>query len=180
MYSAAEIIMSRIIALLLVGIALVAADQPTDKFHYKLLHDAPALFDAAGKPVVPRHILSQKYVILYFSASWCGPCHAFNPDFIAWYKEHGGGKDVEVILVGHDQDTAAIKKYMKDEDFPWLAFEKKGKAFTAIDETYCGPGIPCVVVLDENDEVVAHSFAGEKYLGPRAPLERYLQLAGKK
>jgi thiol-disulfide isomerase/thioredoxin len=165
---------------LLVGIAthatLGAADVASTKYHFSLLGDSPELFDASGKTVVPKYILKQKYLVLYFSASWCGPCHQFNPEFIAWYKANGGGKDFEVILVGQDDDTAAIKKYMKDEAFPWIAFEKKGKQFEAIEKKYGGKGIPCVVVLDEKDEVVAHSFKGDQYLGPKAPLEKLLQL----
>ncbi len=168
--------MRYLLLLLLAGfLSLHAADKPA-KYHFSLLGDAPAMFDQTGKTVVPKHILSQKYLLLYFSASWCGPCHKFNPDFIAWYKANGGGKDVEVILVGSDNDTAAIKTYMKDEGMPWLAFEMKGKRFDEIKAKYGGRGIPVVALLDENDQVVAHSYDGNKYLGPRAPLDKYVEL----
>lgn len=155
--------------------ALVAADK-APKYHFSLLGDAPAMFDQSGNRVVPKHIVSQKYLLLYFSASWCGPCKRFNPDFIAWYKANGGGKNVEVILVGSDDDTAGIKAYMKDQGMPWLAFEKAGKRFDEIKAKYGGRGIPVVALLDENDNIVAHSYDGEKYLGPRVALAKYEEL----
>lgn len=157
-------------------LSVTAADTASEKYHYNLLHDAPAIFDATGTVVVPKHIIAQKYLILYFSASWCPPCHKFNPELIQWYKEHNGGKDVEIILVGSDSDTAAIKKYMKDQKFPWLAFTMDKKQFPAIKSKYGGKGIPCIAVLNEKDEIVAHSYVEGKYEGPKAPLDKYLEL----
>lgn len=168
--------MSRVFALLLAVVCLSAQEVPKGSYHSTVLKDAPPLFDANGKVAVPRNIPAQRYLILYFSASWCGPCRRFNPEFIQWYKDHGGGKEVEVILVGQDEDTTAIRKYLRESGMPWLAFEKRGKKFSDIERRYAGRGIPCVVVLDEKDEVVAHSYAGDKYRGPRAPLKAYSAL----
>jgi|GEM_PF-3424042 len=159
---------------------LEGAEKAEAKFHYSLFSDSPPIFNASGKNIIPKHIIQQKYLFLYFSASWCGPCKNFNPEFIAWYKKNGGGKDFEVVLVGSDDSTASIKQYMKDEGFPWLAFEMNGKRFDEIKQKYGGKGIPCVVLLDENDAVVAHSYVDGKYVGPRAPLEKYLELTKKK
>lgn len=156
-----------------------SAEKKEDKFHFNLFSEAPKVFDATGKNVVPKHIIDQKYVILYFSASWCKPCHEFNPQFIKWYNDNGGGKDVEVFLVGMNSDTASIKKYMKDEAMPWLAFEKKGKQFDKLVATYSGKGIPCVVLLNEKDEVIAHSYEKGEYNGPRVALDAYEKLSKK-
>ena len=154
-----------------------AADKNDDKFHFNLLSDAPKVFDSTGKNLLPKHIIKQKYLILYFSASWCKPCHEFNPEFVKWYNENKGGKEIEVILVGMDSDTAAIKKYMKDQSMPWLAFEKKGKQFDKIVATYSGKGIPCVVLLNEKDEIIAHSYEKGEYNGPRVALNAYEKLS---
>ncbi len=159
--------------------ALGAAEKAEIKFHYSIFSDSPPVFNASGKNVIPKHIIQQKYLFLYFSASWCGPCHAFNPEFIAWYKKNGGGRDFEVVLVGSDDSTASVKQYMKNEAFPWLAFEMNGKRFDEIKQKYGGKGIPCVVLLDENDAVVASSYVNGQYVGPRLPLEKYLELTKK-
>lgn len=167
-----------ILFLMAFSISLHAADkkEADPKYHFSLLGDAPAMFDQTGKNVIPKHITKQKYLLLYFSASWCGPCHKFNPTFVAWYKANGGGKDVEVILVGSDSDTAATKAYMKDQGMPWLGFELGSKRFDEIKAKYGGKGIPVVALLDENDNVVAHSYDGNKYQGPQFALAKYLEL----
>lgn len=155
------------------------AATPKGKNHSTFLKNCPPLFDVAGKKINPTHISAQKYLILYFSASWCPPCKKFNPTFIKWYNENGGRKNFEVILVGSDDNTNEIKKYMKDAQMPWLAFEKNGKAFDEIQKKYGGNGIPCVVLLDEKDNVIAHSYKDGKYLGPSVALEKYEELTKK-
>ncbi len=159
------------------SLGLIAADKKeADKFHFALLGDAPPMFNANGEKVTPKYLLSQKYVILYFSASWCGPCHKFNPSFFEWYKANGGGKNVEVILVGSDTGTDGVKAYMKEQKMPWLAFEQNGKQFDAIKAKYGAKGIPHVVLLNEKDEVLASSYVDGKYVGPMAPLKKYEEL----
>ena len=155
------------------------AQKSGPQFHASLFTDAPKLIDKNGKYVKPDYIQSQKHVVLYFSASWCGPCHRFNPIFIKWYNDNGGKKNFEVILVGRDADAISNRLYMKDSDFPWVAFEMDGKKFNEIVKKYCGKGIPCVAVLDENDNVVAHSYEGENYVGPMPPLEKLLEISKK-
>ena len=173
-------ISSLILMLMIPLVSLTSAEKGTDKYHFNLLSDAPVIFDQSGKNVIPKHIIGQKYLFLYFSASWCGPCHKFNPKLIEWYNSNGGGKDFEIILVGRDEDTASIKAYMKEEKFPFLAFEKKGDRFEKILKKYSGSGIPCLVLLNENDEVVAHSYKNGKYFGPQVAMEYYEKIAIKK
>lgn len=162
-----------------VGQTPTSNQKTGNNYHASLLVDTPAIFDATGNIVKPDYIKSQKYLILYFSASWCGPCHRFNPTFIKWYNENGGKKDFEVILVGSDKDTEGVKDYMKKSEFPWLAFEMQGEKFIEIKKKFGGKGIPCVAVLDENDNLVAHSYVNGEYVGPLEPLNKYLELIKK-
>jgi nucleoredoxin len=177
-------------AWIMCGCALVAADQPTyGGFHQFLLKEAPPLFDQSGNTPPPRYLsyLSrQKYVFLYFGGSQCVPCKKFTPELIAWYNANGGGKDFEVILVGQDSNSDDIKAYMKTAGMPWLAFDK-GKKFEKLDprfdrvkEKIDSKYLPTLVLLDENDNVIARSNEGDKYLGTDVVLKKYLELAKKK
>jgi thiol-disulfide isomerase/thioredoxin len=119
--------MKTIIAItIFIALIVYIVVQMSGSYHNKLLGDSPIIFDSKGNIVDSEIIKNKKYLMLYFSASWCGPCHKFNPDFIKWYEEHDGGNNFEVILVGSDEDTDAIKDYMNDQKMPFMAFEKRG------------------------------------------------------
>jgi nucleoredoxin len=113
-----------------------------------------------------------KYYAIYYSASWCGPCRAFTPDLVKWYKRHKSkNPHFELIFVSSDRSEEEMAKYMKDDDMPWpaLAFAKKGsnRALTK----YAGRGIPCLVFVDADGKVLADSYQGTNYVGPRKVLE---------
>ncbi len=49
---------------------------------------------------------------------------------------------------------------------PWLALELNQKSHLAT--RYSGKGIPCLVLLDNRGNVLAHSYVGSKYVGPNS------------
>ena len=112
-----------------------------------------------------------KYYALYYSAAWCGPCRAFTPDLVKWYKRHKSkNPEFELVFVSSDNSEEEMAKYMKDDDMPWpaLAFDKK-KSTSAITK-YGGRGIPCLVLIDDQGKVISHSYEGQNYIGPRKVL----------
>ena len=175
-----------LLLLMVAGFTLNAAEQPqVTGYHQSLLSNAPPLFDQTGNTPPSRYLsyLSrQKYLFLYFGGSQCVPCKKFTPELIAWYKANGGGKDFEIMLVGQDANTDDIKAYMKTAGMPWLGFEK-AKAFEKPDPHFArlvkiidSKYIPTLVLLDENDVVVARSNDGDQYLGTDVVLKKYLEL----
>lgn len=95
-----------------------------------------------------------KYYVLYYSASWCGPCRAVTPELIKWYNKEKGDH-FELILVGADRDEESMEAYMKDDKMPWPAFKfstlKKEGSFG---KYRTGGGIPHLVVLKTDGTVV--------------------------
>ena len=66
------------------------------------------LLDAQGREV-SRTILAGKFVGVYVSASWCGPCRSFTPKLIKF--RNANGKDFEVVLVGGADQYIVVMAY---------------------------------------------------------------------
>ncbi len=104
---------------------------------------------------------------LYFSAHWCNPCRLFTPQLVNFYTEWKSeySDKFEVIFISSDRSEDAMEEYMEEMNMPWPALE-----FSAIHKSvlskYRGSGIPCLVLVDREGEVLAHSYEGTRYVGP--------------
>ena len=109
---------------------------------------------------------AKKYLAVYFSASWCGPCRQFTPRLVGWYKQQQAELDkFDVIFVSQDNSKEEMLEYMKQDGMPWPALRFANAGSSAL-EKYSGRGIPCLVVIDQQGKVLFHSYKGEEYLGP--------------
>eukprot|EP00030_Apusomonadida_sp_AF-17_P000427 a174521_437.p1 GENE.a174521_437~~a174521_437.p1 ORF type:complete len:423 (+),score=165.01 a174521_437:45-1271(+) len=102
----------------------------------------------SGGDVRPRdEALAGKYVALYFSASWCGPCKQFTPLLKQAYEAiNANGQRLEVVFVSADRDDASFAKYYAT--MPWLAVPFGDEAIDALNERFKIQGIPSLVLLD--------------------------------
>jgi nucleoredoxin len=110
----------------------------------------------------------KKYLAVYFSASWCGPCKKFTPRLVDWYKQQKAELDkFEVIFVSRDESKEEMLKYMKEDGMPWPALSfAKAKQENSLLEKYAGRGIPCLVIINGEGKVLSHSYKGDEYIGP--------------
>lgn len=122
------------------------ADQLLEKM-------APHLIDAGGEKVTVK-LKQKEHVLIYWSASWCGPCRKFTPQLIKYYNENGGGKDFEVVLVCIDRSEEKMMKYMSSYDMPWPAVSFDEKAATGA-KSYAKGGIPRLMIINKKGEVLA-------------------------
>ncbi|KAI4302241.1 hypothetical protein MLD38_038015 [Melastoma candidum] len=105
---------------------------------------------------VPVESLKGKKVGLYFSASWCGPCHRFTPVLAEAYADFSPKGDVEIVFLSADKDADSFRGYFSD--MPWLAVPFSDSATRdSLDELFKVSGIPCLVILDETGKVVTES-----------------------
>jgi nucleoredoxin len=129
-------------------------------------HGTPKEFDASTLKDV-------KYWAFYYSASWCGPCRAFTPQLVDFYKYFKKSHpNFELIFVNDDRSEDDMLAYMKTDAMSWPTVR-----FSDIEDPrlgakkYCGPGIPCLVLTDANGKVLSDSFHGKDYVGPEQVIE---------
>ena len=126
--------------------AVEKKELPWDKmFPDGLLAKASQKSDSAKKDVLKR--LNGKFVGIYHSATWCGFCHVFTQQLIAFYKKNK--KDFEVVFVSGDKTESQRRNYAKSSKMPWLAapLGKKNGVPTA-------SGYPCLYVLTPEGKIL--------------------------
>jgi len=88
------------------------------------------------------------YLMIYFSAHWCGPCRSFTPQLVTKYtalKE--AGKKFELIFASSDHDDDQFNEYYKE--MPWMALPYADRALKErLAKFYGCKGIPMLVVIN--------------------------------
>ena len=102
-----------------------------------------------------------KYVLLDFWASWCGPCRGENPNVVKMYEKFHP-KGLEILSVSLDEDKDAWLKAIEDDKLTWNHVSDLKGWQNAAAQLYCVNGIPHLVVLDENNVIVAKDLRGEE------------------
>ncbi|MDX2110699.1 MAG: thioredoxin-like domain-containing protein [Verrucomicrobiota bacterium] len=154
-----------------------SSNATVEKSHTALLSTVQNfLVDKTGRRRSADSVGRARYVALYFSAHWCPPCQRFTPVLVDFYRKNKSGDNFEIIFVSSDRDPAEMKKYMMERNMPWPATAYKSVAQDKLNNKYGGNGIPCVVVLDGDDNVVAHSYVNGEYRGPQEPIDTMMRL----
>lgn len=139
------------------GRSAISSDPTGAKFPWV----PPTVREALGDTLVGKDgeidtskALEGKYVGLYFSGHWCGPCRSFTPKLAETYNAmKKAEKPFEIVFVSSDRDQAAFDSYHAEQ--PWLALpyaNRDGKA--ALSSRFDVSGIPSLVILDPDLNVV--------------------------
>lgn len=118
---------------------------------------------STGERAKPADILSNKVVLLYFSAQWCGPCGRFTPVLKTLYNtlKHAAKEDFEVVFCSLDKVQAGYDNYCKD--MPWWCLPFKSPLMGKLANLYCDGelSIPLLVVIDKDGAVIVPDGVGE-------------------
>jgi len=158
--------------------ALVAG--PPTAMQQRLVGRLVALENGGLKPFDMRRLNGVKFYGIMFSAGWCGPCRQFAPHLLESYRSlRRIYPEFELVLVSNDHSPAEMLAYMKEESMPWPAIKYSELGQLEEITRLGGPGIPCLVLVDGDGRVLAHSFKGDDYLGPDSVLDATWRLLKK-
>lgn len=113
------------------------------------------LFLADGTKVPLTKLTSKKFVVVYVSASWCGPCRVFTPKLVDLYKSDGNKGIFETVLLGADRSEAEVFKYAKDHEMPWFVAKYGSAGVKSLQNRLGVKYIPACYIFKKNGDLVA-------------------------
>ena len=105
-------------------------------------------------------ISKNKYTLVDFWASWCGPCRAEMPNVIAAYKEFNK-KGFGIVGVSLDSDAAKWKDAIKTMNMTWThmsdvkGWQCEGAALYGVNS------IPATVLVAQDGTIIERNLRGE-------------------
>lgn len=116
--------------------------------------------------------------LAYFGALWCGPCRRFSPELVQAYHQlkAAAGDQFELVFMSSDRDGGEQLSYVREVAMPWPVLKFSAVGSTPLIEQWAGRGIPSLVALTREGEVIFHSYRGSEYLGPQHVLAQFAQL----
>lgn len=113
-----------------------------------------------GEPI-SLYSIKSKVKILDFWASWCAPCRAENPNVKKVYeKYHDAG--LEILSVSLDNKKERWIEAIKQDGLPWIHVSDLLGWECVAAKLYDIRGIPRVIVLDEDNRIVATGLRGKE------------------
>lgn len=120
-----------------------------------------ALDTPEGKQVkLSDYVAKNKYTLVDFWASWCGPCRREMPNVVAAYAKYKA-KGFEVVGVSLDSNLESWKKGIADLKITWPQMsDLKGWKNEAAG-LYGVRSIPATVLIAQDGTIVARDLRGE-------------------
>jgi thiol-disulfide isomerase/thioredoxin len=153
-------------------LSLATATAQTSSISGDLKGKLVAVKNKLVQPIDAVPVTQSKYIVFYFGAGWCGPCHKFTPDLVSFYREMkpNHSTDFEVVFVSEDNNPTEMQNYVNEMSMPWPALRWDAVKWSQA-KKLAGPSIPCLVLVDSQGKIVSNSFEGKSYRGPHKVLD---------
>lgn len=113
-----------------------------------------------GKSVT-MYDVKGKLKIIDFWASWCGPCRMENPNMVKLYDDYKD-KGLTVISVSLDEKKNKWEEAIEKDGLTWLQLSDLKGWQSDVVKKYNIDAVPTIIILDENNRIVAKNLRGEK------------------
>ena len=123
-----------------------------------------------GKSTFGPQDFKGKILVLDFWASWCGPCRQEIPNLKKDYEEFSD-KGVAFLSVSIDGKDADWRRAMKEENMPWDQVLAPGSGKDVMKQ-YQFSGIPYILVIDENGNIIGKNLRGKTLTDKLAELTK--------
>lgn len=115
--------------------------------------------DREGNAIKLSEVIKKnKYVLLDFWASWCGPCRAEFPYMKSVYPTYHP-EGFEIVALTTDKNVKAWQKALDQEDVPWINIFPGDRESA---DKYGVTGIPANFLIDSNGKIIAKNLRHEK------------------
>ena len=130
--------------------SLLVKTEPRDD--YKPQYIDLEYSDAEGNPVRLSSVVNDprnRYVLLDFWATWCGPCVRAFPQMKELYNEYHG-KGLEIVSISIDESEQRWKSYLQDNKFDWMTIRDDlgGLRSSEVWKNYAISVIPMYILID--------------------------------
>lgn len=120
------------------------------------------LTDFNGNEVVLTEIVAQnKYVLVEFWASWCGPCVAKIPDLKKVYSQYDKGA-FEILSIARESTLLEWAEATKIYDLPWVNLAELGEYSGAVGAAYRLSGLPLNYLIATDGTILAKDISVEE------------------
>jgi nucleoredoxin len=121
-----------------------------------------AVFSVPIDEVIPKEI---RYIGIYFSASWCGPCRKFTPILKKFYQEMKKRKEpFEIVWVSADRTSEDFFQYYQEMEWKAIPLENTPVAYQSLGQKCDVHGIPHLAIIDARNGQIITNNGREKVL----------------